>query len=116
MFRRAKAEEEKKKQEVAERWRKLAKRLLLKDYIDKKYKQGRAPGGSAEKEKESEKGKEKEKEQENTERDANNTTTSDWGTSEHSHIFEEEECVDKDKDLWRKRCSLCKLVVTFEKM
>lgn len=116
VFRKQKAEEEKRKKMVIERWQSLAKKLSVRDYIQRNYlAQNQQPS-------------------------AGTSTTIAAGTSsskvddtaplqctdapsplrtvetkQHAHVFTET-CVDEEQGLWLRECSLCSLSITFEKM
>ena len=115
-YRKQRAEEEKRKKEVVERWRSLAKKLLVRDYIARKY---------LAKETEQPLATEAEEGSPLSTTALGTTATTTLATrlpkqkpeqpGQHAHVFKET-CVDEEQGLWLRECTLCALTITFEKM
>jgi hypothetical protein len=111
---------EKRRKAVAERWKRMAKKLIVKQHLRDKYEAQQHEQGQGQVllDVTQESGEEEEKAKELT-------ITVDKAQLEsrrrgvelnHTHTFGEERCVDPDEDLWEKTCSQCGFVLAFEKM
>ena len=118
-YRKQRAEEEKRKKEVVERWRSLAKKLLVRDYIARKYLAKDKEQSPAALATEAEEGSPL------STTFIGTTATTTLATrvpkqkleqsDQHAHVFKET-CVDEEQGLWLRECTLCALAITFEKM
>jgi hypothetical protein len=119
---------EKRRKAVAERWKRMAKKLIVKQHLRDKYEAQQqqqqvlldvtqSSGEEEEKAKANEKKEEREKKELTITVDKAQLESRRRGVElNHTHKFGEERCVNPDEDLWEKTCSQCGFVLAFEKM
>jgi hypothetical protein len=122
--RKFRAELEKRRKEVAERWKRMAKKLIVKQHLRDKYDlQHQQAQQQVSLDLTHDSGDEEKKEKEDRSKEL--TITVDKAQLEsrrrgvelnHTHTFGEERCVDPDEDLWEKTCGQCGFVLAYEKM
>ncbi|KAL6080352.1 Xeroderma pigmentosum, complementation group C [Balamuthia mandrillaris] len=132
MYRKLQAEREKRRKLVAERWRKLAKRILVQEYINENYNTNEPASSSTATIDLSNSEHHGETSQQlsssPTSSSSSSSSSSFLSSSDgspqqlskglsisHAHAFQET-LVDEDQGLWTKSCSICGLTMTFEKM
>lgn len=115
--RKIQAELEKKRKVVAERWKRMAKKLLVKQHLKQNYEALQAKHhGEEEEVTHSVEGEAKPETELTITLDKAQLESRRGKELRHTHTFGEERCVDAEEDLWEKTCTQCGYVLSFEKM